>query len=118
MASRTPRAGGDVSGAFFQRYKNKTTPKNEAAFTKKDHPAPAAATTVPPIAGPTARATLNPAEFNATPDAWRPGETTSGVIACQAGSFITAPSPIRNVNAKSIHGLIECNRVSTPRAAA
>src|SRR5271165_747635 len=94
------------------------TPKNEAAFSKKDHPDPAAATTIPPSAGPTARATLNPAEFKATAEAWRSGEITSGVIACHAGSFIAAPKPSKNVNTSSTHGFTACSRVRTPSAAA
>ena len=93
------------------------TPKNDAAFSRKDHPDPAAATTIPPSAGPTARATLNPAEFSATADACRAGETTSGVIACHAGSFITAPSPSRNVKISSTQGSTACSSVSTPSAA-
>src|SRR5437879_11985007 len=90
-------------GVRFHVYKNRITPKKEAAFRRKDHPDPAVATTMPPRAGPAARATLNPAEFSATADAWCWGETTSGVIACQAGSFITAPTPIRDVNRSSAH---------------
>gem|GEM_PF-6896637 len=105
-------------GARFQRHKKTITPKKEAAFNKNDHPDPAAATTIPPSAGPVARATLNPAEFNATAEACRGVETTSGVIACQAGSFMTAPSPRKNVNTSSVHGLTTCHNVSPPRAAA
>src|SRR5579859_7812531 len=98
MASRTFREEQGSSGTRFHFHKNKITPKNDAAFSRNDHPAPAAATTIPPSAGPTARATLNPAEFKATAEACCAGETTSGVIACQAGSFMTAPSPSRKVN--------------------
>src|SRR5450755_4933656 len=93
------------------------TPKNDAALSRNDQPDPAAATTTPPRAGPTARATLNPAEFSATADACFAGETTSGVIACQAGSFITAPSPSRNVNISSTQGSTACSSVNTPSAA-
>src|ERR1700736_817698 len=97
----------------FQRYRKKITPKKEAALSRKDHPEPAPAK--PPRAGPKARATLKPAEFNATAEACRPGETISGVIACHAGSFITAPSPSRNVKISSIQGLTTFISVNTPR---
>src|SRR5271165_7472916 len=94
------------------------TPKNDAAFSRNDHPDPAAATTIPPSAGPTARATLNPAEFSATAEACRCAETTSGVIACHAGSFITAPRPRKKVNTSSVHGLTSRHNVIPPSAAA
>src|SRR5262249_50821029 len=87
------------------------------AFNRKDQPDPAAATTKPPSAGPTARATLNPAELRATADAWRGAETTSGVMACHAGSFITAPIPSSRVNTSSVHGATALNKVRTPSAA-
>src|ERR1700674_3396320 len=101
----------------FHLYKKKITPKKEGAFNKNDHPDPAAATPSPPRAGPRARATLNPAEFSATAAACLRGETISGVIACHAGSFITAPSPRRNVKANSIQGLTTFSSVNTPNAA-
>src|SRR5436305_3721276 len=94
------------------------TPKNDAAFSRNDDPEPANATTIPPSAGPTARATLNPAEFSATADPCCAGETTSGVMACHAGSFITAPIPSRNVNASNDQGPTAWNNVRTPRARA
>jgi len=118
MASRSRCVGSGSCGARFHLYKKMMTPKNDAAFSRNDHPDPAAATTIPPSAGPTARATLNPAEFSATADACRAGETTSGVIACHAGSFITAPSPIRNVNTSNTQGSTEWRSVKTPSAAA
>src|SRR5215469_11968859 len=118
IAARIVRTGSATCGARFHVYKKRITPKNDAAFNRNDQPDPAAATTIPPSAGPTARATLNPAEFNATADAWRCGEITSGVIACHAGSFITAPTPIRNVNRSSIQGLTAPSRVKAPRMAA
>src|SRR5215469_9178019 len=114
MASRTRPVANDARGAHFHRYKNRITPKKDAALRRNDQPEPAAATTIPPIAGPTARATLNPAEFNATAEACLSAETTSGVMACQAGSFITAPKPIRNVKTSSAQGLTAPNSVSTP----
>src|ERR1700739_477429 len=118
MAVRIPRTGWGTLGVRFHVYRNRITPKKEAAFSRKDDPDPAEATTMPPRAGPAARATLNPAEFRATADAWRWGETTSGVIACQAGSFITAPTPITNVNRRSTQGLTAPDSVRMPSAAA
>src|SRR5262249_33703389 len=118
MAAGMLRAGRGVCGARFQVYKNRITPKKEAAFNRNDHPDPAAATTSPPSAGPAARATLNPAECSATAEAWRWGDTTSGVIACHAGSFITAPTPMRKVNTSSSQGLTDPSKVSTPRVRA
>src|ERR671937_2803232 len=94
------------------------TPKKEAALMRNAMPEPAAAITAPPNAGPMARAMLNPAEFSATADACCSQETISGVIACQAGSFITAPNPKRNVNRSSSHGVITPSMVTTPNAAA
>jgi len=77
-------------------HKKKITPKNDAAFNRNDHPDPAAATTIPPSAGPTARATLNPAEFSATAEKHRDSylfgiATDEDAIA--AGG-VTAPSLI------------------------
>ncbi len=80
-------------------------------------PQPTAATTMPPNAGPTARATLNPAEFRATAEACCSAGTNSGVIACHAGSFITAPSPSRNVNSSSTHGPTQLVSVMMPSVA-
>ena len=94
------------------------TPKNETAFSRKASPEPAAAMISPPNAGPMARATLKPAEFHATPAAKLRGETTSGVMACHAGSFSTAPKPIRQVSTSSRVGVILPASVSPPRAAA
>ena len=71
------------------------------------------------MAGPTARATLNPAEFKATAEACCFVGTNSGVIACHAGSFITAPRPSRKVNNSSTHGptqLVNVRMPSVPEA--
>ena len=84
----------------FHRYSTTITPKNERAFSKNAVPDPAAAITIPPSAGPIARATLNPAEFIATAAACCSVGTSSGVIACHAGSFITAPSPSKKREAQ------------------
>src|SRR5580692_480790 len=94
------------------------TPKNEAAFSRKATPDPATAITIPPNAGPTARATLNPTEFKATAGACCLGETISGVMACHAGSFITAPNPSTKLNKRRIHGVTFPNSVKMPSSVA
>src|SRR6202140_4739367 len=104
MADHTRWVLGRASTGRFQRYRNRITPRNENAFSKKVVPHPTAATIKPPMAGPTALATLKPAEFRATAEACCFAGTNSGVIACHAGSFITAPRPSRNVNSSSTHG--------------
>src|SRR6185437_12566 len=86
------------------------TPKNENALIRKAQPEPVtpqqmAAINKPPNAGPTARAMLNPAELSATADASWLGGTRSGVSACQAGSFMTAPTPSKKVNTSRICGV-------------
>jgi len=90
------------------------TPRNENAFSRKVDPHPTAATRTPPSAGPTALATLKPAEFSATAEACCLAGTNSGVIACHAGSFITAPRPSRKVNNSSTHGPTQLVRVIMP----
>src|SRR5207302_10554216 len=91
-ALKIRRAGtGAGFGRFFQRYKKKMTPKKLAAFSRNAKPEPAAAITNPPSTGPIARATLKPAEFSATAEVNSLSDTTWGVSACHAGSFITAP---------------------------
>src|SRR5437868_936393 len=91
------------------------TPKKEAAFKRKATPEPTPATTKPPIAGPSARATLNPAEFTATAAACWSADTISGVIACHAGSFITDPNPSKNVKNRSTQGPTKPVSVKIPR---
>src|SRR6185437_9475791 len=102
-----PRIAAASCAWDFQLYRKYMTPENDAALSRNDHPAPAAATINPPSAGPAARATLKPAEFSATAEECWAGETTSGVMACHAGSFITAPIPSRKVKPSSIHGPVD-----------
>ena len=42
----------------------------------------------------------------------------SGVIACHAGSFMTAPSPSAKVSPNRTQGVMSCRKVSTPSAPA
>ena len=72
----------------------------------------------PPNAGPTARATLNPAPFSATASCNSAGGTNSGTIACQAGPFMAAPKPSAKVKPNNIMGVIAPSNVATPSAAA
>ena len=64
-----------------------------------------------------ARATLKPAEFSATAPAWFSRETTSGVIACHAGSFMTDPNPSKKVNSSSVLGEMQRVNVISPSVA-
>src|SRR5580698_2581386 len=118
MASKTRPVSTFSKRGRFHRYRKKMTPKNDAAFSRNATPDPAMAITIPPSAGPTARATLNPTEFNATAGACCAGETISGVMACHAGSFITAPRPSTNVNPSRIQGVTFPNSVKMPSSAA
>src|SRR5438552_16541935 len=102
----------------LQRYRKKITPKNEAAFIRNATPELVAAITNPPSAGPTARATLNPTELRATAGAWFSRQTTSGVIACQAGPFITAPRPSTKENSNKIHGGMQPSNDKIPSSPA
>ncbi len=58
-------------------------------------PAPMAATTAPPSAGPTARARLKPTELSAMADGSSGCGTRSGMMACQVGPFMVAPEAQR-----------------------
>ncbi len=88
----------------------------EAAFRKKAVAVPQAAMTMPLKAGPTARATLNPAEFRATAEAKFCSETTSCVIACHGGSLATAPIPMKKVRTSSQTGVTQWPTVRMPSA--
>ncbi len=83
-------------------------------MSRKTGPGPEAATMKPPRAGPTARATLNPAAFSATADDSFPGSTSSGTIACQAGAFIAAPRPRAAVKPSSIQRFTTSSIVRAP----
>src|SRR5690348_8506092 len=81
------------------------TPKNETALIRKTQPElEVAAIITPPRAGPTARAILKAAALRATAGGKHLSLTISGVIACHAGSFITAPNPSRNVKNNTMAG--------------
>src|ERR1700738_2605822 len=85
-------------GAGCQRYITTPTPMNEAALRKKTAHGPAAATIRPPNAGPIARAMLMPTLLSAIAAGKSDEGTNSGVIACQTGLLIAAPTPRRKVD--------------------
>jgi hypothetical protein len=68
--------------------------------------APAAATIIPPIAGPTLRAMFMPTLLRAMAcgRSWR--GTMSRTDDCQAGLLRAVPQPIRKVKVKSTQGVI------------
>src|SRR5215217_4892060 len=70
------------------------------------------------MAGPLARAKLNPALFSATAAGSSRRGTSSGTIACQAGALSAPPSPIKNVSSNNSAGVIQPIIVSTPSSAA
>src|SRR5882724_3829887 len=88
------------------------------AFRRKVMPGPAAATISPPRAGPAARAMLKLMEERVTAPGRSSRGTSSGVIACQAGPFIAAPSPRRKVKKRRSPGVMGPARVKRPRPAA
>ncbi|MND94446.1 hypothetical protein D3C80_866630 [compost metagenome] len=75
-------------------------------MTAKAAAAPAAATIMPPMAGPTLRARLKPMEFRVTAPARSSRGTMSPTDACQAGPLKATPQPIRKVKASSTQGVI------------
>ena len=77
-----------------------TRARNDAAFTRKHHPAPTRASSTPPSIGPTARATLMPAAFSATASCSRVVGTSAGTSASTDGRPMAKAAPITNVAAK------------------
>src|SRR5688572_9017963 len=95
-----------------------TTPRKDAALSRKLAPGPRVAITRPPSAGPTARATLNDRLLRATACGSSRRPTSSGTVACQAGELIAVPSPMAKAQPRSDQAVIRPVRVSRPRAAA
>ena len=81
-------------------------------------PALVAASTMPPIAGPTALARFwftDPSEIAC----WRSsGGTSSGCSTCQVGAVSAEPVPTAKTSASSTHGVTRPARASAPSAAA
>src|SRR5688572_8112635 len=95
---------GGTSSVVFVRGKVSRTPTTtatkakDAALAAKATVAPATATINPPIAGPMARAILNPIELRTSACASDRRGTVSGTEADQAGLFNAAPTASRAVN--------------------
>jgi hypothetical protein len=95
-----------------------STPRNDAAFSRKTVPGPVDAVVSPPSAGPTARARLKATAPSATAAARSARDTSSGVIACQAGAVIAEPIPRANVRPSRSSGVTRPASVSPPSVAA
>ena len=93
-------------------------PTNDTALSANTQPGPTAATTNPPIAGPTARATFMLSPFSAAACGNRPRSTRSGWIACQAGLATALPQPRANVSARISAGEAAPAKVVAASAAA
>src|SRR5262245_52095093 len=70
--------------------------------------------TNPARAGPTARAEFALMAFKATAGRKSGGGTSSGKVACQAGEFMAAPTPIANVSANKTQEVDIPASVKTP----
>jgi hypothetical protein len=94
------------------------TPTNEAALARKTAPGLVAATSTPPIAGPTARAMFMETPFKAAAWGISSRSTSSGWTACHEGRSTADPRPMPNVSASTVQMPIWCISVSAPRTAA
>src|SRR5437899_5869201 len=70
------------------------------------------------MAGPTARPMLIGSAFNATARVSSDGGTSSAVIACQVGVFISTPIPSANVKTRSVVGVMRSTNAKTASSAA
>ena len=94
------------------------TARNVAALIRKTVPVLVATSTIPPMAGPTARARF---WFTAPREiaCWRSsGGTSSGWSVCQVGDVSAWPVPIAKISASSTHGVTSPARASAPSAVA
>ena len=95
--------------------------KNDTALIANTAAGPAAATTTPPIAGPTARAAFTVTLPSEEAAGICSRGTSSGWMACHAGADSAEPHPSRNVIASSITGVstsVQARNVVTPAATA
>src|SRR5208282_1538741 len=90
----------------------------DAALSRKVGPAPAQATTTPPIAGPMARAALKLMPLSEIAAVKSLRDASSGTIACHAGAFSADPTPSAKLNTRRVHGVARCAIVSQPSAPA
>jgi len=94
------------------------TATNVAALTRKTVPALVAASSTPPMAGPTARARFwftEPREMACTRSA---GGTSSGCRVCHVGEVRACPVPTAKISASSSQGVTSPASASTPSATA
>jgi hypothetical protein len=100
---------------LFHLATTRMTPKNDTMFATKAVATPAAAITMPAIAGPTALARLNSIPFKADAAAKSSLETNSGRMAHQVGFSNASPADRANVNASSNQGEVRPLTVRTAR---
>ena len=101
-----------------QRYRTPSTPTKVAEFSANAAAGPAAATTNPPIAGPTARATLAFAPLSRAASVSSSRGTSSGWTAWKHGAASACPTARTAVRASSRLGVAPPVAVSTASAAA
>ncbi len=118
MAEATDETSGSAGSDQWSRATAMMTARNERLLMRKAHPAPAAATSRPPMAGPTARATLKATELSATALATSSRGTRSGTIACHAGRLKATPTPSRSPRPRRIGGLSNSRKASSAIAEA
>ena len=117
------RSAGSTDGERSRRHlrSTKTTPTNDSASITNTTPGPAAATTNPPRAGPSVRATFTPTPLSVTPAASSSLGSSSGTTAYQAGSFSAVAMPSAKASASSIDGVtmpVNVAAASVPTATA
>lgn len=78
------------------RHRTTSTPTNDRALTANAASGPAAATSAPPIAGPTAREAFMDTPLSATAAGTSACGTSSVTTACQAGLLRANPTPRAN----------------------
>ena len=92
------------------------TARNDTALARKTIAALVAASSTPPIAGPTARARFWLTDPRAIACGRSAGGTSSGCSVCQVGALAAPPIPIANSRASSTPGVSAPADASTARA--
>src|SRR6266436_1655020 len=114
VAPITRSAGSRARGVSRrQRYTTTSTATNDTALSANTRAGPAAATRIPPRAGPIARPMLTGNALSVTAWVSSDGGTSSDVIACHVGVFIATPIPRANVNARSVVAVIRPRNART-----
>src|SRR3954462_8523599 len=114
IGSAPRRRGGAGRG---QRYRTPSTPRKDAAFSANAAAGPAAATSSPPIAGPTARATLALAPLSSAASGSSSRGTSSVWTAWKQGAPSACPTARTAVRASSRFGVTPPAAVNTASAA-